>query len=176
MKKNMLICAVLVLMGGGAHAGFIDARGSSTSGVPHGNEPETTKKQEPQSVEAAKPRNAEPPSGASVEKVEVLERTQIVQPKRNLVLQPGIRLSHAIREWLQSQSIRLSWEAQGTAPGLVRDFEVEAPWMSSSTDLEGVLTEVLGSFGFTAELIRSAVAAAGTAEMVVVRNATTIRP
>lgn len=174
MKKNMLILAFVALIAGGANAGFIDARTAPASGTGRGNDA------------AAEVSGSRHQSAGSATQADVTTRdssgkvgaetTQIVHGKRNLVLQPGMRLSHAIREWLQPQAIRLSWEAQGSAPGLIRDFEVETPWMSSTTDLEGVLTEVLGSFGFTAELIRSAGASAGTAEVVVVRNATTIRP
>lgn len=88
----------------------------------------------------------------------------IVQPSP-LRLLMGQRLSTTLRSWLQDRGMSLSWEAQGSMPGRMRDVSLTRDWVSSSTDLARTLAEALAPFGLSADIVQSS-------QTVVVRNST----
>lgn len=187
MYKKILTFSLLALVASGACAGFIDAREQE----PAANRPGASAADlpSPASIAGAPASAGVSPAAPAIgggQNAEILrEAPQGGVPMamkmrpidhKPLVLLPGSRLSHSIRDWLGGRSIKLSWEAQGKTPGQIRDFEIESHWTSRGGELEASLTEVLSSFGLTAEILRAPGAPAGTAEMVMVRNGAAPRP
>ena len=182
MYKIFIVSLLSCFVMPGAFAGFIDSRDQG-----HSDKPEAAAPRLPSAMPAAPGSGRAPGVGApapvmdgpAVKQMDAaLGGRPVVKADelKPLVLLPGSRLSHSIRDWLAGRSIKLSWEAQGKTPGLVRDFEVESQWTSRSADLEASLTEVLSPFGLTAEILRAPGAPAGTAEMVMIRNGAAPRP
>lgn len=87
------------------------------------------------------------------------------QTDEPLSLNAGQRLSTTLRSWLQDRGMSLSWEAQGSMPGRMRDVSLTRDWVSSTTDLARTLAEALAPFGLSADIVQSS-------QTVVVRNST----
>lgn len=90
-------------------------------------------------------------------------------------VKPGQRLSKVLSEWLKKQDVNISWEAQGTLPGRIRDVEIESTWVSQSKKIDETLEQILKPFGFVAEIVQPSEGMQQTT-LVVVRNATGNRP
>ncbi len=87
-------------------------------------------------------------------------------PPARLRLRAGDRLRSNVEQWLQQQSVELSWEAAASTPGRIRDVELSEDFESTSADVKSTLTQILPPLGFDAEIVTSP-----RGRRVVVRNA-----
>lgn len=188
MFEKLIMLSFFVSFALSANAGFIDARKTTEENIEAQTKPGSKKILDVEKIfakpiavneaEANKIGSEVAAMQTEKQKIEVSASASnkkeviLIKAYDKLSLRPGMRLSHSIRDWLSERAIPLSWQAQGSANGLVRDFEIESAWSSSTNGLEQSLTEVLGPFGLEANLVRKEGFPEGGADKVIVRNAT----
>lgn len=90
---------------------------------------------------------------ASVKPAEITSQplpVEMVQGLTPFTAESGASLKNSLGDWLQANGWRLSWRAEGSSPGRVRDFRLSEPVSISTSSIPNLLNQLLPGRGLHA--------------------------